>query len=429
LFKKIKINSGIKLLLTYNIRMYRLFNLYQRSFQNIQRNVWILSIAMFINRSGAMVLLFTSLYLTKELKFTIGEAGICLSFYGIGSVLGSYAGGWLTDRKNFFGIMIFSLVSSGLVLLLLLIAQSPLLIGAIIFLYAFLADIFRPANSKAIAAYSTNENRTRSVSLVRLAINLGFSVGPAAGGFIALYIGYKWLFVVDALTGFIAAIMLYTYLPPKPDEAKDPESTILSNNKTSAYKDLPYLFFIVLVAFYGIGFFQLFASVPQYFNKECHYNEDTIGLLLALNGLLVVIIEMPLVTLLEKRQGIFPFIITGTLFIPLAFSILIFGKGILLFAVLYTFIITLSEIFAMPFMMNYALSRPKKERQGQYSALYSISYGLANIAAPLLGLGIAEKYGFDSMFYFFIVLSIFTAIGFIFLNKRNNKSKIKQEII
>jgi predicted MFS family arabinose efflux permease len=400
-------------------KMYRILNLYKRSFENIQKNVWILSISMFINRSGAMVLLFTSLYLTKELNFTIAQAGIALSFYGIGSVLGSYAGGWLTDRKNFFDIMIFSLLSCGLILLLMLLTTSPFLIVIIIFCYAFTADLFRPANSKAIAAYSIAENRTRSVSLVRLAINLGFSLGPAAGGFIALYFGYRWLFVVDALTSFIAAIMLYIYLPRQPDEIKDPESTVLSNNKTSAYKDVPYLIFIVLVAFYGIGFFQLFASIPQYFSKECHYNEDTIGLLLALNGLLVVIIEMPLVTILEKRQKIFPFIITGTLFIPVAFSILMFGKGIMLFAVLYTFIITLSEIFAMPFMMNYALSRPKKERQGQYSALYSISYGLANIAAPLLGLGIAGSYGFNNMFYFFIVLSFLTVIGFIFLSRRN----------
>ena len=69
--------------------MNRLLSLYLGSFANIQRNVWILSIAMFINRSGSMVLLFTSLYLTKDLHFTIAEAGLTLSFYGIGSVLGS----------------------------------------------------------------------------------------------------------------------------------------------------------------------------------------------------------------------------------------------------------------------------------------------------------------------------------------------------
>ena len=402
--------------------MLRLLNLYKKSFANIQKNVWILSIAMFINRSGSMVLLFTSLYLTKELHFSIADAGLVLSFYGVGSVLGSYMGGWLTDRRNFFDIMLFSLIISGLILLLLLIVKTPLMLSAVIFLYAFTADIFRPANSKAVATYSIPENRTRSVSLVRLAINLGFSIGPAIGGFVALLLGYKWLFVIDSLTSFAAAFMLFIYLPRiSAVSVKSEKEQQRDTASSSAYRDIPYLLFISLVALFGICFFQLFASVPQYFNKECHYNEGTIGLLLGLNGLFVVIIEMPLVAFLEKKQRIFPYIIAGVLCIPVSFAILVFGKGMMMMAIIYTLIITLSEIFAMPFMMNYALSRPSVERQGQYSALYSISYGLANIAAPILGLGIASKYGFDWMFYFFIGLSLITAFGFWMLKRSDEK--------
>ncbi|MCW3103320.1 MAG: hypothetical protein JWO09_1760 [Bacteroidetes bacterium] len=408
--------------------MYRILSLYRGAFSNIQRNIWILALAMFINRSGSMVLLFTSLYLTRDLHFSIGQAGLALSFYGIGSVLGSYAGGWLTDRRNFFDIMVLSLIISGFILLLLLVTTDPVLISCIIFAYAFTADLFRPANSKAIAAYSIPENRTRSLSLVRLAINLGFSVGPAIGGFIALYLGYKWLFVIDSCTGFAAALMLFIYLPRQKDEPKSAETTaVLNDRSTSAYRDRPYLLFILMVALYGVCFFQLFASIPQYFSRECHFHEDTIGLLLGLNGLLVVLIEMPLVAALEKEQRIFRFILAGTLCIPVALLILYLGKGMMIWAIVYTFIITMSEIFAMPFMMNYALSRPGTERQGQYSALYSISYGLANIAAPLLGLGIASRYGFDSMFGFFIALSLLAAAGFAFLGKKDAAERKRKE--
>lgn len=399
-------------------KMTKLFSLYKQSFSNIQTNIWILSIAMFINRSGSMVLLFTSLYLTKELHFTIAEAGYTLGFYGIGSVLGSYAGGWLADRYRFYDIMIYSLVLSGAILLLLLIASTPFFISLIIFIYSFIADIFRPANSKAIAVYSSVENRTRSVSLVRLAINLGFSVGPAVGGFIALYLGYKLLFVIDSLTSIAAAVLLFIYLPKKEAEQNKAPGTPIKNSSTSAYRDLPYLVFILLVTLYGICFFQLFASVPQYFDKVCLYSEDTIGLLLGLNGLLVVLIEMPLVTYLGGRKDIFRFIIIGVLCLPVSFLILRLGEGMIIPAILYTLIITLSEIYAMPFMMNYSLSRPAKDRQGQYSALYSIAYGIANIVAPVLGLGIANRFDFYTLFYFLIVLSLITAIGFIILNNK-----------
>ena len=213
------------------------------------------------------------------------------------------------------------------------------------------------------------------------------------------------------------------YLPRINEEPKKTESTVLDDSSTSAYRDVRYLFFIVLVAFFGMCFFQLFASIPQYFSEVCKYHEDTIGLLLGLNGLLVVIIEMPLVARLEKNRKIFSFIIAGVLCLPVSFAILYFGKGMMIWAVVYTLFITLSEILAMPFMMNFSLSRSAKERQGQYSALYSIAYGLANIFAPLLGLGIADKYGFDKMFYFFIGLSMLTAIGFWILKRKEASKK------
>lgn len=397
--------------------MKRILNLYKESFSNLQPTIWMLSIVTFINRSGSMVLLFTSLYLTNELHFGITEAGICMSFYGIGSVLGAYTGGWLTDRSNTTGIMIFSLLSSGFILLFILIAKTPVSIAAVIFFYSFTADIFRPAISKATALFSTPENRTRSVSLIRLAINLGFSVGPALGGVLAMYAGYKWLYIIDAITSFGAAALLFFYLPKQPKDVQDAQKITLTK-QSSAYRDKPYLFFIFLVMMYGTCFFQLFASVPQYFNKQCHYTEDTIGLLMGLNGFLVVLIEMPLITALEKKQrNGFRYIIAGIICIPLAFLILRVGGGMLIMAVFYIFMVTFSEIFCMPFMMNYALSKPMKERQGQYSALYSISYGLANIIAPSIGLGIAGAFGFNMMFCTFILIGILTTIGFVYLKK------------
>ena len=402
----------------------QLLSVYKQAFSNLQRNIWVLSLAMFINRCGSMVLLFTSLYLTRELHFSIADAGMVMSFYGVGSVLGSYSGGWLADRRSYYDIMVASLFVCAAVLMLMTVVASFAGIAVIMFFYAFTADIFRPANAKAIAVFSDSTNRTRSVSLLRLAVNLGFSIGPAVGGFVAVHWGYTWLFVIDASTSVLAALMLMFYLPRKKVELKKSDHAVLNDVSTSAYRDWKYLLFIVGVAIYGTCFFQIFASVPQYFNKVCHYSEDVIGLLLALNGLLVVLIEMPMMLMLEKNLRTYNYIIAGVLCLPISFIVLKFGAGLLITAVLYTIIITFSEIFAMPFMMNYSLSRPKKERQGQYSALYSIAYGIANIAAPSVGLGIAAAYGFDNMFNFIIALSFLLASGFYWLKKSSEKIKI-----
>ncbi len=398
----------------------QLFKAYKSAFSNLQPTIWILSISMFINRSGNMVLLFTSLYLTRDLHFSFRTAGLIMSCYGIGSVFGSFTGGWLTDRRGHFSIMFWSLIVSGSILFLLIPAKDPIHIGAIIFSYAFFSDMFRPANSSAIASYSSVENRTRSFSMVRLATNLGFSLGPAAGGFIAMIFGYHWLFVLDGLTSFAAAFLLYLYLPRQSKEEKQKINSRIRTKGSSAYRDMAYLVFIFLVALYGTSFFQLFASVPQYFSKVCQYSEGTIGILLALNGFIVVVVEMPLIAFLEGRNQTFRYIIYGVICLPVAFFILQFGEGLLIWSIFYTLMITLSEVFAMPFMLNYALSRPAKERQGEYAALYAIAYGISNIGAPILGLYIADQFGFHAMFNFFIVLSIGIAIGFWLLGKNKN---------
>jgi predicted MFS family arabinose efflux permease len=186
----------------------------------------------------------------------------------------------------------------------------------------------------------------------------------------------------------------------------------LNDRSTSAYQDYIYLSFIGLTAIYGICFFQIFASIPQYFDRVSHYSETTIGWLMALNGFIVVVMEMPMVAYLENKRNNFNYIIWGCLCIGIALLLLYFGESLMLLAVAYTFAITLSEIFAMPFMMGFVLSRGIKERQGQYSALYSIAYGIANIAAPSIGLSIAHQYGFNNMFIFISILSLFAAVGF-----------------
>ncbi len=190
-----------------------------------------------------MVLLFTSLYLTNDLKFTMVEAGFVMSLYGIGSVVGSYLGGWLADRYSHKRVMIIALLSCGAILLLLPLTANYYAICTIVFSYAIAADMFRPANTASIVDYSTFENRTRSISLIRLAANVGFTIGPAVGGFIAFYFGYKLLFVIDALTSFSAAWLLYTRLPAKVAEHEDARKAVLADASSSAYRDGPFLVF------------------------------------------------------------------------------------------------------------------------------------------------------------------------------------------
>jgi MFS family permease len=116
--------------------------------------------------------------------------------------------------------------------------------------------------------------------------------------------------------------------------------------------------------------------------------------------------------------------------LPIAFLIISLSNGNLIGALFYTYVLTLSEILAMPFMMNYAMTRPAKERQGQYTALYSIAFGFSNILAPILGLAVAQRFGFIHAFYFFIGISCLVLFGFYLLGRKEilSTSPEKKEV-
>ena len=162
-----------------------------------------------------MVIPFLSLYLTKNLNFLLSDVGWIMSFFGLGSVAGSWIGGKLTDKIGSYRVMFFSLLGTGFSFVALQFVTSFIGFCAGIFGLMLIADAFRPAMYVALNAYSKSENKTRSVTLIRLAINLGFSAGPAIGGIIIATIGYKGLFWIDGITCLSAGILLLQVLNPK----------------------------------------------------------------------------------------------------------------------------------------------------------------------------------------------------------------------
>lgn len=394
--------------------------IYKDAFSGLSSNIWLLGLIMFINRAGAMVLPFMTLYLTKEFGYTLAEAGWMMTAFGAGSIVGAYVGGQLTDKYGYYYIQFISLIGSSVCLFLLLFAKSLIWIWISSFLFSMVADSLRPANSVAIAAFAKPENRTRSFSLMRFAINLGFAIGPAIGGAVAQYFGYRWIFIINAITSLIAAGILYKYLPYIPQHVPKPkdEDTHLGR---SAYNDWPYLKFIILTAVWAMLFFQLFTSIPVYWSGDLGLSESTIGKLIGLNGLIIVLIEMPIIRRIEHITKYMEMIALGSIMLIVGFIILASGITWMSFALIFIVFISLAELFAMPFMINYAVSRPSEHRRGQYMALYSMAYGIANVIAPVLGLQLAGASGFSVTFWIFAALSILVTVFFFRLRYANVK--------
>ena len=171
-------------------------NLYRNAFSGLSKSTWWLAFILLVNRSGTMVVPFMTIYLTQFHGFSIGQAGIVMGLFGAGAVAGGFLGGRLTDKYGFHRIQFITLAGGGLLFFVLGQMKSYSLICLFTFLLSLVNEAFRPANATAVAHYSTPENRTRSYSLNRLAINLGWAFGGGLGGLLASF-NYQLLFWVD----------------------------------------------------------------------------------------------------------------------------------------------------------------------------------------------------------------------------------------
>ncbi|MBK7560818.1 MAG: MFS transporter [Chitinophagaceae bacterium] len=390
---------------------------YRNAYSGLSKQTWLLSLIMLINRSGTMVVPFMTLYLTSpEMGYSIGEAGIVFGLFGAGAFCGAWLGGRITDKIGFYPVQLFTLTVGGILFMVLGQMKTYPLICTFTFLLSFVNEAFRPANSTAIAFYSKEGNRTRSYALNRLAINLGWAIGSALGGFLA-DINYELLFWVDGFTNIGAALLMWSVL--KPVNYKSPAKTKIDDPLIqSAYKDKTYLSFALITMLFACCFFQLFNNLPVYFNKELNFSKPFIGILMAANGVIIVLVEMVLIYKLEGKRRHMIYITLGVFMVGLSFLLLNIPGAPVAIAVSMIVLVTFGEILSMPFMNSYWIARTQPSNRGQYAALYTMAWSAAQTLGPMGGAQIAEHAGFNILWWTVGGLSIIASLSFWKLHKK-----------
>jgi len=371
------------------------FHRYINNFRGFTREIWILTFITFINRAGTMVLPFLSKYLKEDLHFSYSQVGWIMVFFGSGSIIGSWLGGKLSDKIGFYKIMIFSLFTTGVLLFCIQFITSFVGLCIGMFVLMIIADMFRPAMFVSIGAYAKPENRARALTLVRLAINLGFAAGPALGGLIIMTIGYNGLFWIDGSTCIIAILFFWIKVKEKKKTAyrdKAHPGEVLTH---SVFKDKPFWIFLFSCMVSGVLFFQIFTTIPLYHKEQFNLTEFKTGLLLTLNGLIIFFMEMPLVSYVERNNiGKVKVVALGCFFMAVSLFLMLINTwaGILIIMMLF---MTFGEMFAFPFSNSVALSRAPKGHEGRYMAIYTMSFSLAHIFSSKIGMEIIDNFGYQ----------------------------------
>ncbi len=363
-----------------------------RSLKGLPQDIWVLALASLINRVGTMVLPFLVLYLTRELGFSPANAGLALGVYGLGSIIVSPVAGKLCDITGPLPIMRTSLIATGVLLFLFPFVRSFSGIIAITLIWAIVTECFRPATLTLVALIASPEQRKPAYALVRLAINLGMSIGPAAAGFLAER-SFHWIFIVDGATTIAAGIVLIA-VPFAVTRRFASEKAANAADRSSGetiFGDRRLMFFLAAIFLTGVVFFQHEGPMSLFLVQDLHLSPAFYGALFTINTLLIVFIEVPLnaATALWPHHralalGAFLFAVGSGAF---AFAS---GPGLIIAGVV---VWTFGEMMLFPQASAYVAEIAPPSRRGGYMGAYSLAFNLSFAVAPWAGTVAFDRYG------------------------------------
>jgi len=361
-----------------------------------------------------MVLPFLTLYLTVERKLSAGTAGLALTIYGVAAIIVAPLAGRISDRLGSLLIIKLSLFLSGLILFVFPFITS--LSGILVFtaVWAFANESFRPPSMALIGRLTGPAQRKMAFALSRLAVNLGMSIGPVIGGFLAMR-SFKSLFYVDGtsaiLAGALIAVMPWRQARVEAvgeGESKPATPTAAELSYSNVLRDRRFLYFLLAMLPVEMVFFQPLAAMPLFIVRDLHISEAGFGMLLAINTVLIILTEVPLNSAMSNwshRSTIaLGALLVGTGFGGLAFSN---GAGIVAITVV---IWTLGEMILLPASSAYVSDLAPAAQTGAYMGLYTMGFSLAFAIGPWLGVQILEKLGPVAVWSFTFGCGFLTAV-------------------
>lgn len=390
--------------------------LYREAFTGLPREAWLIALAAFVNRAGTMVMVFLVVWLAEVHGLSSGRAAMFMSLWGVGALVGVHLGGRLCDRIGAVPVQVLSFVGAACGFMALPGLFDLPLIGGTIFLIGLLGESFRPANSALLAAVCGTAVITRAFALHRLAINLGWAIGPMLGGVISEYVGWDLVFRLDAATCVLSGFLMWMWFGRASVEGRgETEQPDDDGPGRSPWSDPTVVLLCTCTLGLAMAFIQFLSTVPEYL-RQSGWGKDDIGFVEAINPILIVAFEMILVHRLERPNPL-RVMAVGGLCTTLGFLMLGWSTSFLWIA---TFVVltTFGEMLDAPFASSYVAARAPRRSRGRYMGLYALAFSSASILGPAGGGFIVESFGWDTLWPVCAVLAGTSTLGFLLLAGR-----------
>ncbi|MDX6233800.1 MAG: hypothetical protein QOH68_2872 [Nocardioidaceae bacterium] len=367
---------------------------------------WWLWAGTLVNRVGAFVLPFLAFYLTDELDLTPAFVGLVLATFGFGSIVATLLGGSLSDRLGRRPVLLFSQVSTAATLVVLGLTTTPVAVLVLCGLLGLTSNTARPAFSAMMTDIVAADDRVRAFSLNYWAINLGFAIAPVLGGLLAKS-GYLSLFLVDAATTLVFAVLVFLRVPESHPTLGAPRSTT-AGSLVDVLRDRVFLSFLLLTFGFAVVFMQHLSSLPVQMGDD-GLSPAQYGTIIALNGALIVIVTVPLTRWLQRypRSRV---LATSSAFLGLGFGATMWASTPTEYAA--TVVVwTVGEVIGAAVGPAIVADLSPPALRGRYQGVFGFSFAAAALVAPLVGGTVYGRLGGHVLWTGCAVVCFVTAAG------------------
>ena len=348
--------------------------------RSLPRQYWILFSGTLVNRFGTFVIPFLVIYLTTR-GYDGTIIGFTLGAYGAGGLVAGAIGGYLADKIGRKPTMLISCAGSAGFMLLISQASGLPALATATFMTGLFSGLYGPAAGALIADLVPPELRIRAFSCQRWAVNIGFAAGMATAGLMVKN-SFMALFIIDAGTTLILGLTVLFGLKARPvgRTATGGWSHALQHIRGN----IPFLTACAASFLMTLVFLQMSCTYSLQTTLGAGLDESTYGFLMALNGIMIACLELPL-TSFTRRFNPVRIIAGGYALIGIGMGINYLGASLPLLLVS-VIVFTLGEMIAMPVSAGYMASLAPDEMRGRYQGVMSITWSTATMVGPSLGI-------------------------------------------
>lgn len=387
----------------------------QNVYQEYPPAFWVLMTGTFIDRLGTnLIMPFLAIYVVQRFDAKITQVGLIFTIFAASSGVGNFLAGALADRFGRRFTLVLGLVCAATARITLGLAND--FTG--IYIAAAFAGLFGaigwPAQIAMTADLLGPEKRANGFGIQRVVINSTFALGPLAGGFFGPRIGYLPLFVLDAITSYFVALVVFSKLPEtQPAKVGDTGGESFAQTLAGyrhVLQDRTFLAFILISILTVTAYMQMSTTLSVYLIKFQHMSEAFFGALVMLNALMVVFLQIP-ITRWASKQHLLLIMIGGTAFYLFGFGSYGLSPSVPLF-IFAMILITLGEMLVIPTSQALTALLAPPDMRGRYVAAERLNWIVAQSLGPLAAAAIMDRFDPRWVWFGCSIICALSIIGF-----------------